>query len=149
MAEEITRWSKERINQINEHAADQRKLVGQEFERKKRFLENTHKRFMEDVHAQEKKKDNEQLQRLRNECSALKITLVVFEYPDRPFPLIQLATEKQLTQENQVENSAHETGGNQSQNTPKGVDENDSANGARAEESSTTKSVSASSKPTR
>jgi hypothetical protein len=128
MGEEIARWSKERINQINEHAADQRKLLGQEFERKKRFLGNTRKRFMEHVHAQEKKKDNEQLQRLRNECNALKITLAAFEYPDRPFSLIQLATQKQLGQENQVEKTVHETDENQSQNESRNDHDNDVMN---------------------
>jgi hypothetical protein len=108
MSEEITKWGSDLIREITQYVADQKKLLEEQFENQKRAIEAKRKQSMSDLAKQEKKKDNEEINRLLAECKDLKFELTALEYCKHRVNYIQVTTEDQLAQKSRNENGTEE-----------------------------------------
>jgi len=143
VSDKLTKWSSELVHLIETHVNTQRKLLEQHFDMQKRFLDAERKKLIQQVAAQEKKKDNEQIDRLLAEYKALQLNLPKTEQYENPIPYIRVITEAQLALRKTDEKNAHPIEESQSQNRSTEDNVNGTGNTASASRRSSLRPPSA------
>jgi hypothetical protein len=70
----------------------QSRLLKQEYENQRYYLENKRQEYVNEVHIHKKKEKDEQIHRLMARCNASKFELAALEYPTRTMSYITLIT---------------------------------------------------------
>jgi hypothetical protein len=108
MIEKIHVWRNKCFRAIDEHVAEEKKHLDEEYERQKDLLEQQRQQFTKEASYQERKRDEEHIRHLVDQCMDLKFQLAAFKNIKREVMFIQLMAEDQQTQTNQNKRSANE-----------------------------------------
>jgi hypothetical protein len=109
MIEKIHVWRNKCFRAIDEHVAEEKKHLDEEYERQKDLLEQQRQQFTKEASYQERKRDEEHIRHLVDQCMDLKFQLAAFKNIKREVEFIQLMAEDQQTQTNQNKRSANDT----------------------------------------
>ena len=89
LLDDITEWSDALIRSIYNHTTRQKYLVDQEYTAQMQNLNRSLKDFLDELHVHEKKNDDNRINQLLEQCSALKFELSTLETNGQTIPFIE------------------------------------------------------------
>jgi ERCC4-type nuclease len=127
---------------IDDHAYEQKRLLEQEYQKQISYLEGSRNQFINASRPYELKGDNDQIDQLLVQCSALKCELAALQSSERTIRFIQFMTEEQIAQKKRNERNTERVDDSKFRNKTGGDYDNYTGNNPSAHGSSSTKMTS-------
>jgi len=91
--DDITEWGDQLIANIQRHVEKQKFILEQDYKTQMDTLNNTCKKFINDLHMHEEMDNTVQINQLVNRCNALRFKLASIQYHAQNIPFIHLTRE--------------------------------------------------------